>query len=78
VQFQVGAELQPAVGVRDGQRALDVVRHGFRGGVGQVVQRQDDDVVANPDATVLATVAEEGGLLGDDAHVVPRLTSAWS
>jgi hypothetical protein len=69
VQVQVGAELQPAVGVRDRHRALDVVRHGLGGRVGQVVQRQDDDVVADADAAVLAPVAEEGGVLvDDDAH----------
>jgi hypothetical protein len=64
VQVQVGAELQPAIGVRDRHRALDVVGHGLGGRVGQVVQRQDDDVVAHADAAVLAAVAEEGGVLG--------------
>jgi hypothetical protein len=63
VQVQVGAELQAAIGVRDGQRALDVVGDGLGRGVGQVVQRQDDDVVAHAHAAVLAPVAEEGGLL---------------
>ena len=59
VQLQVGAELQAAVGMRDGERALDVVRDGLGGGVGQVVHRQDDDVVAHADAAVLALVAPE-------------------
>jgi hypothetical protein len=59
VQFEVGAELQPAVGVRDRQRPLDVVRDGLAGGVGQIVDRQDDDVIAHADATVLAAVAPE-------------------
>jgi hypothetical protein len=77
VQFQVGPELQPAVGVRDRQRALDVVRHGLGGRVAQVVQRQHDDVVAHAHAAVLAPVAEEGGVLGNHSHLV-LLTSAWS
>ena len=79
VQFQVGAELQPAVGVRDRHRALDVVRDGLGRGIGQVVQRQHDDVVAHADAAVLAAVAEEGGVLGEEAHgASPRLTSVSS
>ena len=44
--------------------------HGLGRGVGQVVQRQDDDVVAHADAAVLTPVAEEGGVWGDDAHAV--------
>ena len=70
----VGAELQAAVGVRNGQRALDIVRHGLGCGVGQVVQRQDDDVVAHTDAAVLAPVAQEGGVFGNNGH---DFTSAW-
>ena len=62
VQVEVGAELQPAVRVRDRQRALDVVGDRLGGGVGQVVERQDDDVVAHADAAVLAPVAEESGV----------------
>jgi hypothetical protein len=81
VQFEVGAELQPAVGVRDRHRALDVVRDGLGRGIGQVVQRQHDDVVAHADAAVLAPVAEEGGVLADHAvplRVARRLTSVSS
>ena len=63
VQVEVGAELQPAVRMRDRQRALDVVRDRLGGGVRQVVDRQDDDVVAHADAAVLAPVAQEGGVL---------------
>ena len=59
VQVEVGAELQPPVGMRNRQRALDVVRHRLGGGVRQVVHRQDDDVVAHADAAVLAPVAPE-------------------
>ncbi len=79
VEIEVGAELEPAVGVRDRERALDVVGDGFGGGVGEVVERQHDDVVAHADAAVLAPVAEEGGVFAEDGHGVgSALTSAWS
>ena len=32
------------------------------------IRDRDDDVVAHADAAVLAAVAEEAGVLGDDAH----------
>ena len=57
MQLEVLAELQPAIGVRQRDRALDVVRDGLAGGVGDVIERQDDDVVAHADAAVLAAVA---------------------
>jgi hypothetical protein len=65
VQIQISTELQPAIRMRNRQRALDVVRHRFGGSVGQVIERQDDDVVAHADAAVLAAVAEEGGVAVD-------------
>ena len=64
-------------GMRDRERALDVVRDGLGGRVREVVERQHDDVVADADAAVLAPVAEEGGVFGDDGHG-GALTSAWS
>src|SRR5690606_9382217 len=71
VQVQVRTELQPAVGVGDRHRPLDRRRDRFGGRVGQVVQRQDDDVVAHAGAPVLATVAPEGGVPVDYCHVGP-------
>jgi hypothetical protein len=68
VKVEVGAELQPPVRMRDRQRALDVVRDRLGGGVRQVVERQDDDEVADADAAVLAPIAEECGVLRDDGH----------
>ena len=59
MELEVLAELQPAIGVRQGERALDVVRDRLAGGVGEVVEGQDDDVVAHADAAVLAPVAPE-------------------
>jgi hypothetical protein len=74
VQLEVGAELQPAVGVRNRQRALDVVRHRLARGVRQIVHRQHDHMVAHADAAVLAAVPEECRVHRASAPV----TSAWS
>ena len=63
MQLEVGAELQAAVGMRDRHRALDVVGDRLARGVRQIVDRQDDDVVAHADAAVLALVALEAGVL---------------
>ena len=60
MQVQVLAELQAAIGVRNDQRALDVVRHRLAGGVRNVVDRQDQDVVADADAAVLAAPGVDG------------------
>jgi hypothetical protein len=60
MQLEVLAELQAAIGMRDRQRALDVVGHRLAGGVGDVVHGQDEDVVAHADAAVLAPVALDG------------------
>src|SRR3546814_5262425 len=59
VQLEVLAELQAPIVVRQREAAVDVVGHLLAGGVGEIVQRQDDDVVADADTTVLAPVAEE-------------------
>ena len=75
VQLEVLAELQAPVGVRQRDRALDVVGDRLAGGVRQVVERQDDDVVAHADAAVLAPVGPD---LLARAHGGPPLTSAWS
>ena len=83
MQVEVLAELQPAVGVRQRQRALDVVGDRLAGGVRQIVERQDDDVVAHADAAVLAPPAAEGqvatcALAVALAAMRPALTTAWS
>jgi len=59
MQREVLAELQPPIGVRQGHRALDVVGDGLAGRVGQVVQRQDDHVVADADAPVGTAISHE-------------------
>jgi hypothetical protein len=71
VEVEVLAELQPPVGVGQGDGALDVVGHGLGRGVGDVVHRQDGHVVADADAAVLAAV-------GPDLPVRGHLTNAWS
>ena len=75
VQIEVGAELQPAVGMRDRQRALDVVGDRLAGRVGEIVERQDDDVVAHADAAVLAPPAAEAQVAPDLARL-PLLFAA--
>ena len=60
MQVEIGAELQPAIGVRQGQRALDVVGHRLAGRVGNIVERQDNHVVAHADPAVLGKPWMEG------------------
>jgi len=73
VQIEVGAELQSTVRMRDRQRALDIVGDGLGRGVGQVVYRQDDDVVAYADAAVLALVTLNVVLL----LIMSRILVSW-
>ena len=62
MQVEVGAELQPPIRMRNRQRALDVVGNGFARRVGQIVDRQDDDVIAHADTAILAAITPEFGL----------------
>ena len=62
VQVQVRAKLQPPVRVRYGHAAFDVVRHGFSGGVRQIIERQNNDMVTHANAAVLAAVAQKCGV----------------
>src|SRR5579863_4888937 len=45
--------------MRQRQGALDVVGDRLGGGIGEVVERQDDHVIADADAAVLAAIAHE-------------------
>src|SRR5882672_4520636 len=81
MQLEVSAELQPPIGMRNRERSLDVVRHRFTCGVGEIVDGQDEDVVAHADATVVALVSLECRLT--QIHALRNLrnvalTSAWS
>src|SRR5690606_23246928 len=60
MQVEVGAELQATVGMRQRQGALDVVGDRLAGGVRQIVERQDDDVIAHANPAVLAAPAPRG------------------
>src|SRR5438876_5570793 len=71
VKLEVGAELQPAVGMRQRERPLDAVLHRLRRGIREVVDRQDDDMVAHADAAVFAAVAQKLAL--DRSIVYQRL-----
>ncbi len=68
-QFEVLAELQAAIGVGNRKRALDVVRHGFARGIGDVVNRQNDHVIAHCNAAVFAPVSKDFPLCHGYAHL---------
>src|SRR5712691_4545403 len=59
MQLEIRAELQPPVGMRDCERSLDVVRYCLTGGVGEIVDGQDKNVVSYAGATVVAPVSPE-------------------
>ena len=80
-ELEVLAELQPPIGVGQRHRALDVVGDRFGGRIGEIVERQDDDVVAHADAAVLAPPARK--FIVPDAFALPFIslampTTAWS
>src|SRR5690606_7159593 len=90
MQLQVFTELQAAVRVRQRQGALDIVGNGFGGGVRDIVDGKNDDVVTHTDPTIVAAVAHERGGRRNDRHVknplritlsvwtAGSITSAWS
>ena len=84
MEVEIGAELQPAVRMRNGHRPFDVVGDRFRGRVGQIIDRQHENVVAHADAAVLAAITPEGlvASLGSPsermASTLAQLTTAWS
>jgi hypothetical protein len=59
MQFQIRAKLQAAIRMGQGQRALDIVGHCLAGSVGEVIHRQDDDVIADADTAIIAAVPPE-------------------
>jgi hypothetical protein len=70
VQVKVRTELQAAVRVRNCHGALDGNSNGFSSGVGQVIQRQNDHMVTDADAAVIAAIAPESGVLVDHGHLI--------
>ena len=69
MQVQVFAELQAAVGVGQGQGALDVVGHGLAGGVGKVVQGQDEHMITDAYPAIVAAIAHKS--------LLHRITTSW-
>ncbi len=61
MEIEILAELQAAIGMGNRQGALDVVGHRLARRIGQIVERQDDDVVAHADAAVFAAPSGDGG-----------------
>ena len=57
VHVKVDAKLQTAIGVRNRQGSLDVVCNSFTGCVRNIIQWQDQHVVAYTDTSVVASVA---------------------
>ncbi len=60
VEIEVGAELQATIGVREGKCALDIVRDRLARRVREIVERQDDDMIAHADTAVFTAPAMEG------------------
>src|ERR1700722_1259458 len=71
VQIKVCAELQPAISVGQGDRALYMSGDGFAGCVRDIVQRQNDYMVAHADATIFAAISPDG--LRKSTHALPAL-----
>ena len=59
-QLEVCPELQTPVRMRKGQSALNVMLHRLASCIGEIVERQDDDVVADADAPVLSPPPVKG------------------
>ncbi len=69
VQLEVFAELQAAVRVGQGQGALDVVGHRLACGVGDIVHRKNDHVIAHADPPVFTSVSENLAIRHAYAHL---------
>ena len=57
VQIQILSELQSAVGMRQRHGRGDIVGDGFTGRVREVIDREDDDMIANAHASILAAIS---------------------
>src|SRR5215510_8840368 len=69
-QLEILTELQPPVGMGECQRALDVVRDRLACGIRKVVERKDDYMITNADASVFPPVPIE--------IVASHVTTFWS
>ncbi len=61
MELEILTELQTPIGVGQRERALDRVGDGLANGVRQIVEGQQDDMIADPDTSVLTTPTHEGG-----------------
>jgi hypothetical protein len=59
MEIEIGPELEPTIGMGDGNGAFDVVLYRLDGGVGNVVDRQNQDVITNADPAILSNEALE-------------------
>src|SRR5260370_3660077 len=59
VQLEIFSKLEPTIGVRQRQGSFDVVGHRLAGGVGEIVERKNGDVIADAHASVLQSEAVE-------------------
>lgn len=59
MEVKVGTELQTAVRMLDGNGAADVIGNGVASGLGKVVQGQNQHMIANAHAAVVAAITEK-------------------
>ncbi len=59
VEVKVGTELQTAVRMLDGNGAADVISNGVASGLGKVVQGQNQHMITNAHAAVVAAITEK-------------------
>lgn len=59
VEVKVGTELQTAVRMLDGNGAADVIGNGVASGLGKVVQGQNQHMITNAHAAVVAAITEK-------------------
>jgi hypothetical protein len=59
MQLEVFSKLQTSIGVWKRERAFYIVADGLRAGVRQIVERENDYVIANADSPILTPIAEK-------------------
>ena len=62
-QLQILTELQPSVGVRQSERAFDIVLHRLDCRIRQIVKRQDHEMIPDPHSAVLTAVPVDSSFL---------------
>ena len=59
MEVKVGTELQTAIRMLDGNGAADVIGNGVTSGLREVVQGQNQHMITNAHAAVVAAITEE-------------------